>query len=67
MTDIGRSRLLLARLPLCLLEQGDAQKGGALAHAMAQTLEKTVTASPLGLLEEETSPSGVHVVCGIHR
>jgi len=62
----GNHKMLLARLPLCLPEEGDAQKGGALAHAMAQALEKTATASPLGLLEEKTCPSSVHGVCGIH-
>ena len=62
----SNQEMLLARLPLCLPEQGDAQKGGALAHAMAQTLQKTATASPLGLLEEQTCPAGVHEVCGIH-
>ena len=62
----GNHKMLLARLPLCLPEEGDAQKGGALAHAMAQALEKTATASPLGLLEEKPCPSSVHGVCGIH-
>ena len=62
----GNHKMLLARLPLCLPEEGDAQKGGALAHAMAQAPEETTTASPLGLLEEIPCPSTVHGVCGIH-
>ena len=62
----GFHKMLLARLPLCLPEEGDAEKGGALAHAMAQALEKTATASPLGLLEEKPCPSSVHGVSGVH-